>query len=422
MSARSGLAALLSGVFLLLSPVTGRATVVLDSATAQPLPRASVFDRKGKLVGFCSDSGVVPVMNEASYPLAVRVMGYATAEVANPRQRSVILSKVDFDLPEVVVESKKRQVLRITAYLREYSTLSTYSDTVLLFREKTVDFMVPTKKAGNFKGWLDPRVLASRSYYHFSGPDGLDSVSNHFGQHFSWSDWIGIFPSRELPQRLRDVTLATDTVYGRYSPSVIWSRDDMNVGLEVDIMADKENRSFMPGLFDLFGRKVEFTQFNIRYLFSGVDGDKVYADNLARMSFNIESNGRGRKVRHLLASDGPAYVDTYAELYVTDLEYISVADACRLEKRPPSAEEIGINAPPDAPELQPAIADLVCRVENFDYIGHRLVEKADPRYAGKTIPEHFQKRPNFVVRALRSIIKDNVWPSSGMQGKFVLGR
>ena len=107
---------------------------------------------------------------------------------------------------------------------------------------------------------------------------------------------------------------------------------------------------------------------------------------------------------------------------MTDLEYISVADACRLEKRPPSAEETGINPPPDAPELQPAIADLVCRVENFDYIGHRLVEKADPRYAGKTIPEHFQKRPNFVVRALRSIIKDNVWPSSGMQGKFVLGR
>lgn len=151
MSARSGLAALLSGVFLLLSPVTGRATVVLDSATVQPLPRASVFDRKGKLVGFCSDSGIVPLLDETSYPLVVRVMGYATDEVANPRQKSVILSKIDFDLPEVVVESKKRQVLHITAYLREYSTLSTYSDTVLLFREKTVDFMVPTKKSGEFQ-------------------------------------------------------------------------------------------------------------------------------------------------------------------------------------------------------------------------------------------------------------------------------
>ena len=151
MSSRSGLAALL---FMLLTPITASATVVLDSATAQPLPRASVFDRKGKLVGFCSDSGIVPLLDETSYPLVVRVMGYATDEVANPRQKSVILSKIDFDLPEVVVESKKRQVLHITAYLREYSTLSTYSDTVLLFREKTVDFMVPQKRRGISKGGL----------------------------------------------------------------------------------------------------------------------------------------------------------------------------------------------------------------------------------------------------------------------------
>ena len=290
-------------------------------------------------------------------------------------------------LPELLVNPKKRQVLHLNGYLREYSTLTTYSDTVLLFREKTVDFMVPVRKTGNYRGWLSPRVLASRSYYHFTNSSGLDSVSNHFGQHFSWSDWVGIFKRHEE-----------------------------------GVKADQANMDWIPGLFDLFRRKVEFTKFKIKYILSGVDNNSVYADNILCMFFNIESNGRGRNLRYLMNSDGPMYVDTHAELYITDIEYMTVREACRLEKNPPSAEEVGIKAPANAPELHPAICELVERVDNFDYIGHRLIEKADPRYAGKKIPDHFQKRPNAVVRALRSIIRNDVWPKEGMQGKFVLGR
>ena len=287
-------------------------------------------------------------------------------------------------LPELLVNPKKRQVLHLNGYLREYSTLTTYSDTVLLFREKTVDFMVPVRKTGNYRGWLSPRVLASRSYYHFTNSSGLDSVSNHFGQHFSWSDWVGIFKRHDLPDRLRREDVANDTVYGKYSPSLIWKRNEEKVELEVDVMADQAN--------------------------------------ILCMSSNIEPNGRGRNLRYLMNSDGPMYVDTHAELYITDIEYMTVREACRLEKNPPSAEEVGIKAPANAPELHPAICELVERVDNFDYIGHRLIEKADPRYAGKKIPDHFQKRPNAVVRALRSIIRNDVWPKEGMQGKFVLGR
>ena len=102
----------------------------------------------------------------------------------------------------------------------------------------------------------------------------------------------------------------------------------------------------------------------------------------------------------------------------------SVAQNRMLKKFPEgyTPEEVGIKAPANAPELHPAICELVERVDNFDYIGHRLIEKADPRYAGKKIPDHFQKRPNAVVRALRSIIRNDVWPQEAMQGKFVLGR
>ncbi len=64
-----------------------------------------------------------------------------------------------YDLPEMTVNSRDHQVLHLTGYVREYSTLSTYTDTVLLFFEKTVDFMIPAKNIKNYKGWSLPAYL-----------------------------------------------------------------------------------------------------------------------------------------------------------------------------------------------------------------------------------------------------------------------
>lgn len=71
------------------------------------------------------------------------------------------------ELPEVVVVSKNNKVLHMLAYLREYSTMTTFTDTVFLFREKMVDFMLPSRGI-RYKGWKTPRVLTSRSYFRFT--------------------------------------------------------------------------------------------------------------------------------------------------------------------------------------------------------------------------------------------------------------
>lgn len=86
------------------------------------------------------------------------------------------------ELPEVLVLSKNHKVLHMLAYVREYSTLTTYTDTVFLFREKMVDYMLPVFGA-KFEGWTKPRVLTSRSYYQFKDSRGLDSVSDVSNYH-----------------------------------------------------------------------------------------------------------------------------------------------------------------------------------------------------------------------------------------------
>ncbi len=158
---------------------------VVAFATGAPLPKASVFDNRGVFVGVCSDFGELPAIDLSSYPLTVRMIGYSPATIDSPDIEEIALEEIEYELPEIVVDSKRHKVLHLIGYVREYSTLSTYTDTVVLFREKTVDFMIPTKRADKYKGWTNPRVLASKSYYHFSNSEGLDSVSKYFRQNFS---------------------------------------------------------------------------------------------------------------------------------------------------------------------------------------------------------------------------------------------
>ena len=88
----------------------------------------------------------------SAYPLTISSMGYAPASVGSLSLDTVVLRGTEYELPEVLVESKKHQVLHMIGYVREYSTLTTYSDTVMLFREKTVDFMVPVGREKRCRG------------------------------------------------------------------------------------------------------------------------------------------------------------------------------------------------------------------------------------------------------------------------------
>ena len=167
-------------------------------------------------------------------------------------------------LPEVVVESPRHRILHILAYVRECSTLSTCTDTVFLFREKMVDYMLPSKGV-SFKGWSRPRILKSRSFYRFTDAGGLDSVSDNCNHHFSWSDWMGIAPSAELACCLRDVECGMDTVRGKYSPSETWTRNEGRVAVDVNVLADREARRWVPGLSAFFGSGLDFESFRVRF-------------------------------------------------------------------------------------------------------------------------------------------------------------
>ena len=390
-------------LFVLLPVMLAAQAVVVDSVAGTPLPRASVFDRKGNVVGMSDDRGRMPYVSPDTYPLTVRYMGYETALVPHPGDLLIKLRESVSELPEVVVTSDKRQVLRLTGYVREYSSLSTYTDTILLFREKTVDFMLPLVKARKFDGRPYQRVLASKSYYRFTDCWGLDSVSDHFGYYFSWSDWIGLIDHIDLPEKLRGREEATDTVYGRYSPAALWRRKNGDVYIDIDVLADTTGHVPVLGLSSFTrGGDMDFAQFTMKYTFTNADDTCVKAEDISRIAMNIETDARGRSMSRLSRIDEPLAVNTYAEIYITDIEYMTVADARRLDKSAPRSEDAGINPPADAPPLQPAIKEMIERVERVKHSDRRLANRPDDRL-GSTV--HDRKRPHRWRQMLKSILR-----------------
>lgn len=357
--------------------------VITDSATHIPLPNASVYDRNGVAICLSNNSGKLPELSKESYPITIRYLGFHEKMVMRESSDTIFLSENVSELPEVIVESRRNRMLHILAYVREYSTLATYSDTVFLFREKMVDYMMPTDKKTKFKGWSTPRILTCKSYYRFTDEHGLDSVSDASRYHFSWSDWIGLSPKVSLPGKIRNTTAATDTLHGKYSPIEIWNRINDRLMIDIDILSDTTSRKWVPNLTGFFRQNLDFERFNIRYNYNGIAVDTATILDLTGYSFNIESRGRGHEMFRFNRLHEPFFVSTTAEVYVLDHEFISVKEAQKWDKMDFNINEIGIYEPMGAPELSPSIISLIDRVNSIDKDCIRLEFRPDHRMMSK---------------------------------------
>ncbi len=381
-----------------------RHIVIADSTTHKPLPSASIFDRHGNTLGISKSNGTMPYIQPEAYPITIRYLGFKEATVHEACSDTVFLQENISELPEVVVESRQHKVLHMLAYVREYSNLTTYTDSIFLFREKMVDFMLPSDRKMKFKGWSNPRVISCKSYYRFKDRNGLDSVSDRSGYHFSWSDWIGIPQSKHLPLGLSNVDNGADTISGKYGVTEIWSRKSDRVTVNVNVLADTTSRRWVPNLAGFFRNELDFEHFKVKYNYRDVVTDSLSPLDLTGFSFNIESNGRGHDMFRFHRFDQPFYVSTYAEVYMLDKEYITVKEARKWEDRKFDTDEIGILEPAEAPELRPEITELVARVNDVDKDGVRLEFPPDYRL----ISNHKRKgRRNFQLgqRALM-MLKD----------------
>lgn len=281
-------------------------------------------------------------------------------------------------LPEFVYTPGENRALHILAFVRDSSTLTTYTDTVILFREKWVDFMLPDRPTKKMRGWRRPRVLTTKSYYRFKDYGGLDSVSDKCSHHFSWSDWVGVVRRVGIPQKIAAGTNAADTLFGRYSPAEIWKSDSDGISLRANILADTTARRWVPDLSLFFRDDIEFHEFRVNFRFSIPEDSIIRARDIERIDCKISSEGRGHPLFSFHKPHQPFFVDTYAQVYIIDRAYIPIKEAQEwenvdlrsLDLRPPSEIVPGKSAD--------ALA-LIARVEGIDHDGSRLAIQPDSR-------------------------------------------
>lgn len=317
------------------------------------------------------------------------------------------LEPIPIELPEVKVSTKHRPILHLTGYVRELSTMTSSSDTLTLYREKWVDFMIPTGKEKRFQGWTDPRLLKTKSYYKWTDASGRDSVSDRANHHFSWSDWVSLPRSAAFPAILAGNRLGTDTVMGKYSPTEIWRKDSAGVNVTVNVLADSTRRKWTPRLAGPLWRDTEFERLVMDYRFSDTDTFSVRPQNLDRISCSIESMGRGHDMFRFKHYEDPIlYVTTYFDLTITDREYLTVKDARRKEKDARLAiEDAMLIFESERVPRDSIITDLIARVNAIDHDARRLGMDIDTRVGNGHMPlPPVYKRKDKVKRAIKKAL------------------
>lgn len=298
---------------------------------------------------------------------------------ANNVFRADSISRAPLELPEVIVESRQKRALHMLAYVREYSTLTTYTDTVFLFREKMVDYMLPSGHKNKFKGWSTPRVLTCKSYYRFTNHNGLDSVSDECRHHFSWSDWIGVPKAVSLPASLTNSRNTIYTLSGKYCPTETWKRVNDSIRIDIDVLADTASRRWVPNLAGFFREGIDYDNFKMSLNYSNIIGTTAEPGDLDRYSFSIESRGRGHSMFRFNRINEPYFVNTQADVYILDKEWITIKEAREWDKRKFDTDKIDILEPAEAPPVSASVETLIARVGLLDKNGIKLHAAPDHR-------------------------------------------
>lgn len=337
-------------------------TVVTDAETGAVLPSASVFDKNGSFVCITDDKGCLPEISSRLYPLNVRYLGFEPAEITDPGVEEVRLHPSDYELADVEIVSESHNNLHMLGYLRMYSSQEAATDTVFGFREMIVDYMIPTGKKNKVKGWVVPRVLATREAYRFFNDRGLDSISDSNNNFIHWNLAVLTDKTKEFPQKIVDDAAQRDTLMGKYGPRVVWWRIGDKYYAKVDALADEKDHVLNDGIDKFFGMGKVVTRKDGLFIFDDENGSHIGSvGKMDQLTYNYDATMTGKLFKkYIFDSDIPVDTHTYGELFIFKKEYLTKEEANDVKKHPPVIREI--KAPEGTIPIHPAIPPLLERL------------------------------------------------------------
>lgn len=324
--------ALIVAAFLPLCAVA--AVAVRDAETGSVLPKASVFDRNGAFIGVTGDDGTVPSgIPKGSYPLNIRYLGYNPVTVESSDAGNVMMTEASYALPELTTVAGTRNMLHITAYVRNYLTRINGNDTIVAYEEQVIDFMFPTTQKAKEKGWKKARILSGRRYEKGIKAEkdtvkfSERAVSNGFDYKLN-EKFI-------MPEGIFSGTSSIEVVPGKYGQKEVWRAIGNNVFLEKDELADNKDHIRKASLAKIFAMSMAMDQTEYKYKFNKGTKNRFTPDDILEASFLGHLNMTGKGINYAYDTKDPIDIYVYGEMFVIDKEYLTAEDAKDLKKNPP---------------------------------------------------------------------------------------
>ena len=328
---------------------------VTEAETGQPLPKASLFDKFGLFLGVADNNGIVPsTISLNSYPIHIRYVGYEPIDVTSPDAGVVAMKESTYDLPEIVVDDKSRNLLYLQAFVRSYTTLEDSNDTIGHYTEQIVDYVIPIGKKAKFKGWKKPRTLATKKYKQIKTErkkGSVDSLS-YTVDYQKFSPGFSITDKFEVPAQILSGETTEYAIDGKYSTKEKWNVIGDNYIVEIDEMSDHKDHYYQPAFLKLFGASAAATTDEARYKFEK-NGKNPSVENLVEASQIWDMILKGKLFKKATQAKDDSKMNHYSEMFVIDRAYLTADEAKELQKNPPViAPDFkipeGIPAPPTA--------------------------------------------------------------------------
>lgn len=349
---------------IFLSSLIHAEVVVTESATGQPLPKASIFDKDGAFIGMTDDSGKVPAnISGRLYPLNIRYVGYNPVEISSPEAGVVVMTESDYSLPEIIVKAGSRNLLYLQALVRSYATMENSLDTVIYYTEQIVDYVIPVGKA-KFKGWKKARILAQKEYrdvkverkkssvdtmYYREG-GGRRTTSFHITDKFKVPETI---LSGEATEYVKD---------GKYYPYEKWRATADSYIYERDDLADNKDHIFAPGFLKALGASAAQTLNEVKYKFSREGNKGAGFENLVEASCNWDMILKGKLFKKATEQNEDSEMSIYSEMFIIDRGYLTEEEAKELKNDPPMVDFSRLTLPEGLPEPPAEVINLKRRV------------------------------------------------------------
>lgn len=331
---------------------------VKDKTDGKPVEGATVISSTGVLLGLTDAEGKLDNMSGRDYPLSIRCLGYEATECPAGTV-DIALPRTECQLPEYVVTAGERPVSRMICKVREYTTVATDKDTLIMYCEHMGDIFYARGKVKGFRPTPMFRRLATKHLGRLTNHAEDKPSENLKYSDFEDASWLTLLniPTADIdmPETSADGG-EPDTIPGKHGiRSVIKCVPGM-VNWTYDWLADHEGHTWSPFLFKLIGMTVDFDELKNSTAYLGVENGKLTPEQLAYGTFSVKALGRGKWLKKMLHSSEPVTMNGYFEYYPVSIERLTAQEAKELWK---SADAPEFMESPNEMPLPPFIARLI---------------------------------------------------------------